>query len=332
MRGAFPILLAFLSLGALTSAPVAVAAVDINSVNAEYVADVESDYHTVSTFVNGQMARSFGFYSSLGWQVNPTVLDVIKGPRVGVGIGAGVDLLKVSDVNSLQLQVLESGGNIEIPKVLPLPFPVWHVKGGLLKGVDFGIRGGSIPRLKINEGRINFANKSLGMELRCRAIAGKTLPTVTVSATWDRMEGDIYVANDVSQRAEYWDDGTLTWYTGTIEGQTVYHTDWNVRSFGMKVVVGKGFGMAYPFAGVGFQRNAGTVRSSLSVRVHESLTDGVTTAEQDMALEYASGLRPKVVEPKILLGIDLGSVFYWNFLGETNAKDYAVSTGFRIQF
>jgi hypothetical protein len=243
-----------------------------------------------------------------------------------------VDLLKVSDVNSLPLKALQSEGNIDIPKVLPLPFPVWHAKGGLLKGVDFGIRGGSIPRLKFDEGRINFANRCLGMELRCRAVAGKTLPTVTVSATWDMLQGDVYASNDVDQQAQYWDDGTMSWYTGTITGRTVYHTAWDVRSFGVKVVAGKGFGVAYPFAGVGFQRNAGTVRSSLSVRVHETLTDGVTTAEQDMALDYADDVRPKVVEPKILLGLDLGSVFYWTLLGETNAKDYAVSTGFRIQF
>jgi hypothetical protein len=307
----------------------ATAASPIDNANINFQKDVQSDYDMVSDFVNGQLARSFGFYSGLGWQVNPTVLDLLNGPRIEVGVGVGADLMKLGNVDSLRFKALESGGNIDLPKIMPFPFPVWHLKGGLLKGVDFGLRGGSIPRLRLNEGQFSYVSKNLGMELRCRAIERKDLPTVTVCASWDKLQGDCYANTNVDQKSQYLDGGIL--YDVTILGKAVYYTSWNVHSFGVKVLVGKYFGVIYPFAGFGFQRNAGVVHSQLNVKVHESVTDGVLTPQQDVELNYYNDRRPKVVENKVLCGVELGGPFFWTILFETNGRDTAFSTGFRLQ-
>jgi len=43
---------------------------------------------------------------------------------------------------------------------------------------------------------------------------------------------------------------------------------------GAKLMIGKGLGILYPFAGIGFQRNEGSITSSMTGALTETLTGG----------------------------------------------------------
>jgi hypothetical protein len=171
----------------------------------------------------------------------------------------------------------------------------------------------------------------LGFALRYNAIHGLTLPDVSVQVTWDRMRGDASFATDINQQAPYTDGGTV--YTGAIAGQTIYREIWDVRSFGVKVMVGKTVGIFHPYGAIGLQRYAGSIQSKLELDLDGTVTDSSNTVTplphiQNTLIRSAA---PPITQPKYMVGFELGTGFYWSNLFETNGHDYAVSTGFRAK-
>jgi hypothetical protein len=309
-------ILAFLLLVATTSQA---------AVTDDYLRDITADYNRISDSLNSQLARSFGFYASLGWMDGPGGLDLLKGPRVEFGGGVGVDLAKV-DSTSIPLGVLSPDSNVDIPSTLPLPYPVWHARVGVLKGLDIGFRGTGLPR--IQKEQISVANRGFGFALRYLAIHGLKYPDVSVQATWDFMKGDVSFATDVDQATPYTSGGTT--YNGTIQGTTLYQEIWNVRSFGLKVMVGKSVGIFHPYAALGFQRHAGEVTSKLWLDLTGTI-EGVGGSAERLSAVLTRSAEPPITQPKYMVGFELGSGFYWSNLFETNGHDYAVATGFRAK-
>ncbi len=294
--------------------------------NDDFLNHLRGDYNHLTNYLNDGLARTLGFYATLGWPSDPEVLDLFTGPRFEMGFGAGADLVQLK-LGNLKLDALVSDSNVDVPKILPLPFPVWHAKTALLRGLDFGFRATGYPRLERDS--ISTANRGVGFEIRYQALGGLNLPTVSVNLTWDHMKGDAYFTTHVDQRTDYVDSAGDT-YTATVVGDTLYLNAWDVRSFGVKMMVGKAMGYFHPYGAYGIQRNAGTMNSTLRVNVDETTT-GPSGGSSTVNEVFTAVTNPPVTQPKFILGFELGNAFRWSNTFETNWKERSFASGFRVQ-
>ncbi len=300
--------------------------------NTDFISNMTSDYQVLSNYVNGQFTKSMGLFSTLGWNTPPTVFDILGGTKVEVGIGVGADFINISGLGNVPLQALVASSNVNIPSQIPAPFPVVTGRVGLVNGLDFGLRFTYLPTVNVPEAGFSGQYNGMGLDLRYRIIEAPNLPTVTVGVSWDTISGSFGLNTNVTQSASYLDGGST--YNDTLAGSTNYALNWNVKSFGAKILVGKDFGVAYPFAGIGFQRNSGTITSKVTGTVLETVTDSSNTVigtPTNVTVNVNTAGVPTILEPKAVFGIDFGQGLHWAVVGETNGTDLAVSTSFRVQ-
>jgi hypothetical protein len=300
----------------------------------DFTNQMQVDYHALAGFANAQFTKSFGFLTSLGWNTPPSVFDILSGPRVEVGVGAGADIVGVGSFQNLPLQALVASANLSIPSVVPIPFPVATARVGLFHGMDIGFRLSTIPQVNLSD--LGFAANFLGwgLDFRYKIFDDLKLPTVTVGASFDTMKGNITLTTGVNQSSTYYDPNTATTYNDTITGNSSYALDWNLNSFGAHLMFGKDLGMIYPFAGIGFQRNSGSINSTVSGTMTGTVTqtNGTPVGSQNVSVQVTSAGAPFLFEPKYIVGFDLGEGFHWAVVGESNGTDIAGSTSFRVQF
>lgn len=298
----------------------------------DFANQAQSDYQTITNYVNGIFAKSMGFYSTLGWNTPPGVFDFVAGPHIEVGLGVGADLISIPGLSSLNLGAVNAGSNFSLPSFLPAPFPVVTGRVGLMNGLDLGLKLNYLPAVSIPELGFSANYVGWGLDLRYKILDGKlTLPAVTVGLSWDTMRGGFSVVTNVNQTSQYQDPNTSLNYTANLTGTNTYNLNWDTRSFGAKVEVGKDLGVIYPFAAVGFQRNSGDVSSTMTGKGVLNLS-GSLTSPYNVNLNATTSSIPVIFEPKFVAGFDLGQGLHWAVVGESNGTDIAGSTSFRAQF
>jgi len=306
--------------------------------NQNFINQMNADYQTISSYINGQFAKSMGFYSTLGWSTPPGVFELLGSPKVEVSVGAGADIVGLSNLNSLPLQALLVSSNVSLPSIVPIPFPIATVRVGLLKGLDVGFRLTYLPQIDLSNLGLGFSANytGWGLDFRYKIFDGLHLPTVTVGASWDTMNGTFALATNVNQNAVYTDPGTGLQYNDNLTGTNTFTQSWDVKSFGAKLMVGKDLGIIYPFAAVGFQRNSGDVSANITGSVTETVTGPLPTntpqGSSTVSLAVGNHNAPIIFEPKYVLGFDVGEGFHWQVVGESNGTDIAGTTNFSIQF
>jgi hypothetical protein len=289
----------------------------------QFNAQVTSDFQTISDYINGQFAKSMGFFSTLGWNTPPTVFDLVGNPKVQIGLGVGADLMSLSGINSLPVSLINVGSTVGIPNFLPLPFPILTARIGVLKGLDLGVRVSYIPQFDISDIGLGVGNTGYGISLRYKIFDGLGLPTVTVATTWDKMTGHFSLATNFDQSGYY---NTVNSYE--VSGTATYQQNWDVESFGAQLQVGKDLGVIYPFCAVGVQRNSGSVYSSFTAVGQETFN----STPSSLNITAGSSSLPVILEPKFVAGFDVGAGFHWGVVAESNGTDIAGSTSFRVQF
>jgi hypothetical protein len=198
-----------------------------------------------------------------------------------------------------------------------------------MNGLDVGFRLAYLPMVALPDVGFSANFVGWGLDLRYKIVEGVYLPTVSVGMSYDNFSGNLSVSTNVNQSSSYTYSGTS--YSATLAGTTAYALNWNVRSFGAKVEVGKDLGILYPFGAIGFQRNSGGITSSLTGNGTVTMSDAPgDTAPVNFTASTTSA--PQVFEPKFLLGIDIGQGLHWSVIGESNGVDIAASTSFRVQF
>jgi hypothetical protein len=287
----------------------------------------QQDYQTINDFVNGIFGKSMGFFTTLGWNTPAGVFDLISGPRVEVGIGAGADLINIPSLNSLNLGAIDPGSNVSIPSFLPAPFPVITGKVGLLNGLDLGVKFNYLPEVSIPQAGFAANYFGWGLDLRYKIMDGATLPTVSVGVSWDQMRGSFSLATGINQSGTYTDGGVG--YALDLNGNSNYTLNWDTKSFGAQLQVGKDLGILFPFGAIGFQRNSGNISSVTAGTGSFTLNGGTSTPFTPLA---NSNTPPVFFEPKFVLGLDFGVGLHWAVVGESNGTDIAGSTSFRVQF
>jgi len=250
---------------------------------------------------------------------------------VEVGVGLGADFIAVPGLNNLSLLAASGKDNLNIPSVVPIPFPVGTARVGLMNGLDLGLRLSILPQINLPDFGFAANYTGWGLDLRYKILDGLQLPTVTVDVSWDRMNGNMAFTTKVSQSGSYPDTHDSTTYNANLSSTSVYSLNWDVRSLGAKIMVGKNLGMIFPYVGVGFQRNSGSVSSSMSSAGTVDVTGG-SSSSAAANFTVATSAVPTVFEPKFVAGFDLGEGFKWSVVGESNGADIAGSTSFGVQF
>ncbi len=293
----------------------------------------QADYQSIDNYVNAQFAKSMGFITTLGWNTPPDVFDIVSGPRVEIGVGAGADLMGLPDLNKLSLGAINLGSNFNLPSAIPFPFPVITGRVGLENGLDFGVKFLYLPTITLPD--VNFSGNfwGWGLDLRYKMLDGVYLPTVTVGVSLDSMQGNFALGTAINQTSSYTDPGTSTTYNNiTFTGTNNYTLNWNTKSFGAQVQVGKDLKVVYPFAAIGFQRNSGSITSSMTGSGTLTIPSPGSNTPTPVSVSATNVAAPVYFEPKFVLGLDFGQGLHWAVVGESNGTDIAGSTSFRVQF
>jgi hypothetical protein len=298
----------------------------------DFEAQATADFQAIADFMNGPFVNSLGFFTGLGWTGTPSAFDFVSGPHFELGLGVGADFIRLPDVSTLNLPAISASSNVSLPGALPIPFPIVTGRVGLFSGLDIGFRYTYLPPIAIAGVSANYTG--WGLDLRCKVLDGIQLPTVTLGMSFDTMNGTVSIATNVNQNTTYYDSNDSSTYNVNVTGLTTYALNWNTRSVGGKLVVGKGLGILYPFAAIGFQRNEGGVTSSMTGVFTETLSGGANNGSANSTIIGISSGAPVVLEPKYVLGIDVGGGMgiHWALVGESNGTDIAGTTSLRGQF
>lgn len=295
---------------------------------ADFASGAQTDYQNLTNYINSRFAGSMGFFTTLGWNTPTQVFDLISGPRVELGVGLGADLVNLPDINKVSLGAIQLSSNTSIPAVVPAPFPVITGKVGLMNGLDLGVKFNYLPMVSLPD--LGFAANFFGwgLDLRYKLVEGATAPTVTAGISFDEMSGSLSIGTPINQTGNYYDPNNSTTYTNiSFSGNNNYALNWSTKSFGAQIQVGKDLGMINPFAAIGFQRNSGSITSTMT----GNGTITITTPTL-IRVAAANSANPTVFEPKYVLGLDFGMGLHWAIVAESNGTDIAGSTSFRVQF
>ncbi len=291
----------------------------------------QADYQTIADYVNAQFSKSMGFITTLGWNTPPGVFDILSGPRVEVGVGAGADLMGLPNLNNLSLGAINLGSNFNLPSSIPFPFPVITGRVGLINGLDLGAKFLYLPLVSFSDLGFTANYFGWGLDLRYKILDGIQLPTVTVGVSLDSMQGSFNLKTAINQTSTYNDGGTQ-YPNISFMGTNNYNLDWNTKSFGAQVQVGKDLGVLYPFAAVGFQRNSGNISSIMNGSGNLTIPPPGANTPTPVNVTAISNSPSVYFEPKFVLGLDFGAGIHWAVVGESNGTDIAGSTSFRVQF
>jgi hypothetical protein len=289
---------------------------------AEFVTAVTSDYQVISDYLTGQFAKSLGMFNTLGWNTAPTPLGMETSREVEFGLGGGAQFISFPDLQSLSLDVLNVDSNVKVPSTVPAPIPVASLRVGLTNGLDIGFRFAYLPDISLPDIGFLAHFMGCGVDFRYCLFEGTELPSISVGVSWDTLNGGFTVGTDVGQNALYQGSDT------SLSGNSNYALNWNIKSFGSRLMLGKNLGRLYPFCAVGFERHSGTITSTTIATVATTV-DGTPGTS---VITVTSAGAPVVFEPKFVLGFDMGEGFHWGVTGESNGTDLAACTAFRAQF
>jgi hypothetical protein len=195
--------------------------------------------------------------------------------------------------------------------------------------LDLGLKFNYLPQISLPT--LGFATDFFGwgLDLRYKLVEGVTAPTVTVGVSFDDMAGNLSLSTNINQSGNYYDSNTASTYSATLSGTSTYALHWETKSFGAQIQVGKDLGVLYPFGAIGFQRNSGSITSTMTGNGTIVVNGGSSTPINISAVDSQT---PVLFEPKYVLGLDFGAGVHWALVGESNGTDISGSTSFRVQF
>lgn len=322
------LLLLAIVLGPLFSNPVPAFA----TAESDFATDAQVDYRSLTNYINSRFAGSMGFFTSLGWNTPTQVFDLVSGPRVEVGAGLGADFINLPGLNSLALGAVQLSSNANIPAVVPAPFPVITGKVGLMNGLDLGVKFNYLPMINLPDLGFEANFFGWGLDLRYKLVEGATAPTVAVGISFDEMSGALSIGTPINQTGSYYDANTSTTYNNIVfSGNNNYTLNWSTKSFGAQIQAGKDLGVVFPFAAIGFQRNSGSITSTMTGSGNITIPSSLNSPTP-VNVSATNSQTPTLFEPKFVVGLDFGMGLHWAIVGESNGTDISGSTSFRVQF
>jgi hypothetical protein len=300
--------------------------------NQNFDAQANADSQLITRNLNRTFAGNSGFFTSLGWNSPSSGFELLLGPRMELGIDLGADFVSFPSFASLPLGALRSTSIVTMPSNLPAPYTALTGRVVLFHNFDAGVRMTYLPVVNFADTGITTNFIGLGFEARYKILEGVGFPDISLGLSWDTQAGNFSKTSGVNQASTYTDPTSGLVYDVSVVGNSLYSMKWDVRSLGVKMVLGKDLGAAYPFIAVGFQTNTGTVSSNLSGPVTATLSGPPGGGTSTPDITSSSSTIPVDTEPKFAIGIDTGRGFHWTLVGESNGTDVAVDMSFRAQF
>lgn len=160
--------------------------------------------------------------------------------------------------------------------------PCFGLTAGIVDGVDIGAKLGYIPKIHpIKSGNFYGGKINVGILKE-----GLTTPGIFLSITYNKFEL-------------------------TLKEENKWSTEWNMSTFGMKLLASKRLGIIHPYCGIGFERYGGKVKYEIPLTRDE-------VEKKGRPLRILVGCRLNIL-PFVFAHLE------YNRLGEDNI--YAVSMG-----
>ena len=222
---------------------------------AQHISDVPDDVTSIARWLSEQTANGIAFHT-VSKSDQPT--ELTKGEmELDLNAGLGflplnhkqfpemqVDLLKERDVASL------------FSSEFNFPDATIHFRTGLYgrTSLGFKISDTTIPKRKVTESTSGKGQSNvLGLELK-RYFLGRGRPLISLSATADYVRGYFDFLNEFHN---------VTMGIATLNSNNTGELKWNIQSYGLETTVSGYLGPWMPFLGLGYNYNAGDVKTRI---------------------------------------------------------------------
>jgi len=300
--------------------------------NQDFDAQAKLDSQIIADSLNRSFANSAGFFASLGWNNPSCGFESATGTRMELGLDFGLDFISFPSFSSLPLGALSGPAIVHMPVNLPALYPAIMGRITLFNRFDLGVRLTYLPVVTFYDTNITTNFIGYGLNTRLRILQGEGLPDLSLGLSWANQNGNFSLASEADQNSTYKDPTDGLTYNAMVAGRTFYSMNWDVKSFGIKMVLGKNLGFVYPFIALGLQAHSGTISSKLSGSVTETLSGPPGGGTSNPDITASSSGSPIYSEPEYAIGIDSGGSFHWTLVGQSNGTDVAISMGFHTQY
>lgn len=288
---------------------------------------LQSDYQKIGLWFSDQFADAMAYNAASGTNM-PANVAKLPGFELGVTFGVTASEIDTDALSQLGTSVIDTT-QVDVYSRLPVPVGVAHVKVGLPWGMDLGGKFGSYTLSADKEdSNFSFKNAVWGIELR-KALAedGLTRPFgLALGVSLDGNNGRITYDQPYNTPTTYQGDTVTPDVTNRIT------SDASVRTVGAKVTVSKNLLIVTPFAGLGLNKNFGSVRSTIR-SFGNVTTTGAGGGTQAVDVSSVAEAKANDVDTRLFAGIEMNILLLkLGISAEYAGKDVAGNIGLRFQF
>lgn len=287
---------------------------------------MSDDFDKIIGWLTFQTAQGLGFNAGSTFDPPNEMRPWRMQPDVSLGIG-----MMPFDKGTFPEMEVEALAEKDMAGMLPdkVMFPnlTFHVRMGLPKRMDMGVRVVNMTTPKnyrLSESTVgNGQSNTIGFSLRRHFFGRGDQPLVSVTGAYNHVKGYFNFKNQFEDVELV--DGIL-WASSENTG----NLDWDVKSYGVNMIVSQAFGKWTPFAGMGLSYITGNVKGRLEANWETPLIQpSVGEAES----------KPEAQQSRAILGVQRdGSFFKWfvnaemKTTGFQSNKAFIISTGLAAPF
>ncbi|MBI5201453.1 MAG: hypothetical protein HY925_07705 [Elusimicrobia bacterium] len=240
----------------LRALPVALAAV-LAAVPAS-AASMSADYERMAGWLSNEVVQGLSFNAGSTFDPPNEIRSWHVQPDISLGIGA-LPLNKGKFPVMETKQLADQHPEQVLPNSVTFPNLALHLRLGLPNRFDLTLRGANmtVPKgYKLAKGTTaSGQSNSIGFGVRRHFFGQGGLPLLSVSGNFNHVKG-LFNIQTAWQRLEL----TPGFYQDT---RTLGRLEWNVNSFGLNAVMSQTTGIWTPFAGIGWNKMSGSMKTRL---------------------------------------------------------------------
>jgi hypothetical protein len=285
---------------------------------------MSDDFARMMDWLSGEVATGLGFSGGSTFDPPNEMRPWRIQPDVSLGVGnLPFDKSTFPEIQVDALAEKDPGGSL--PDKMLFPNLTLHMRLGLPERMDLGLRIANMTTPKnyrLSEDTVgNGQSNSIGVALRRHFMGGKR-PMVSVGGSYQQTFGYFNYVNK-------FDSVELTpgFFASSVNSGQL---EWDVKSFGVNMVVSQAYGRWIPFMGAGFNHSRGSVRGRLEAAWKTPLI-------QPSVGEASNS--PEPTNARVIFGLQRQAALFNYFLngevktlGRSSGKTFVISTGLSAPF